>query len=461
MNNGLRALTLASGVVAVVVASAISPAALAALFLVAVAAAAIHPQTGPRLLRWTAPADGQLGRLSGRAGRRFSAAGVFAGRLLKRGARAGGRGVRAGAAGGATALGRGWTWTTGVLNPLRFRGRDGQPTATDGGDGPPRTAVTPVTPRPGPLPHDPPLLRCPDCGAWSGSNPDCPACQRDQPGRDAWGQAGQPPSPPPASCPECGGFLGWHPNTCKTCSDDNQRRGDPAGLPPLARSAWERSRDGACRHGRSGGCAWCEEEPDDACPHRAGGRDQCPSCNPDPSRPYDPDLPIGDYGEQADPIAPLGQQPGSAPSNEENDDMATSTEVLGTAGRGSIQGLITDWESSVEARETPETFIAWCQSQAQAARQRAVMVPDLVEQFHGRGPGGHAGVPQEQITRFAAGYEESAEAEAAAYERWAADYAAYVEAAQDEMTRTYGREVIASAHDVHQGNGGAGVRRAA
>ena len=124
---------------------------------------------------------------------------------------------------------------------------------------------------------------------------------------------------------------------------------------------------------------------------------------------------------------------------------------LGTAGRASIQGLVIDWESSVEARQDPETFIAWLQAQAAAATQRAQMVPELVAQYHGRGPSGQAGVPEQQIQAFAQGYEESAQAEAAAYSRWAAEYASYVEEAQQEMTASYGREVIGAAHAAHHG----------
>ena len=132
----------------------------------------------------------------------------------------------------------------------------------------------------------------------------------------------------------------------------------------------------------------------------------------------------------------------------------STTEIetgLGTAGRGCISGLVIDWESSVEARQDPESFIAWLQAQAAAATQRAQMVPELVAQYHGRGPSGQAGVPEQQITAFAQRYEESAQAEADAYARWAAEYAAYVEEAQQEMTSSYGREVIGAAHAAHHG----------
>ena len=162
-------------------------------------------------------------------------------------------------------------------------------------------------------------------------------------------------------------------------------------------------------------------------------------------RDHDPDLP------PAPPIA-------TATTTEETAAMTTTTTAtidpdagLGTAGRGCISGLMIDWESSVEARQDPETFIAWLQAQAAAATQRAQMVPELVAQYHGRGPSGQAGVPEPQIVAFAQGYAESAQAEADAYGQWAAQYAAYVEQAQEDMTSSYGREVIGAAHAAHHG----------
>ncbi len=146
--------------------------------------------------------------------------------------------------------------------------------------------------------------------------------------------------------------------------------------------------------------------------------------------------------------------PGTSTTDQEDNTMTAPQGDVGTGGRASIAGLVVDWESSVEARQHPETFIAWLQSQAAAARHRAQMVPDLVEQFHGRGPQGHAGVPESQIGGFAKAYEESAQAEADGYEQWAQAYASYVEEAQEQMTTSYGAEVIKSAHEQHSGSAG-------
>lgn len=149
---------------------------------------------------------------------------------------------------------------------------------------------------------------------------------------------------------------------------------------------------------------------------------------------------------------------GAAPAQKEAPRMTTTTSstaasatgALGTAGRASISGLVVDWETSVQAREHPETFVAWLQAQAAAARHASTLVPDLVKQFHGRGPSGHAGVPDQIIDIFAKGFEDARTAEADAYSRFAAEYAAYVEQAEAELTHSYGREVLASAHDAHQ-----------
>lgn len=148
----------------------------------------------------------------------------------------------------------------------------------------------------------------------------------------------------------------------------------------------------------------------------------------------------------------------SSTDNQEDSTMTAPQQQgdVGTGGRASIAGLVVDWESSVEARQHPETFIAWLQAQAASARHRAQMVPDLVQQFHGRGPAGHAGVPEAQIDGFAKAYEEATQAEADGYERWASEYAAYVEEAEEQMTKSYGAEVIRAAHDAHSDAGGAG-----
>ena len=198
----------------------------------------------------------------------------------------------------------------------------------------------------------------------------------------------------PPLCPDCRGYLGWNPAGCGTC------RG-VAGQSPA--------------------------------PHI----DTRTSAPPDPAPP----------SVSTDQEIPMSTTSSISTTSSSSSDGGG----LGTAGRASIQGLIVDWESSVEARQHPETFVAWLRAQAAAARQRAQMVPELVAAYHGRGPSGHAGVPEDQIRAFSGAYEESAMAEAAAYDAWALAYELYVEAAEEEMTRTYGREVIGAARDAHQG----------
>lgn len=146
----------------------------------------------------------------------------------------------------------------------------------------------------------------------------------------------------------------------------------------------------------------------------------------------------------------------SSTDTQEDTTMTAQSTDVGTGGRASIAGLVVDWESSVEARQHPETFIAWLQAQEQAARHRAQMVPDLVQQFHGRGPSGHAGVPDNQIDQFAKAYEDATNSEADGYAQWAQEYASYVEEAEEQMTKSYGAEVIRAAHDAHSDAGGNG-----
>lgn len=125
--------------------------------------------------------------------------------------------------------------------------------------------------------------------------------------------------------------------------------------------------------------------------------------------------------------------------------------TMGTGGRAAVAGVVADWESSAEARSHPETFVMWLQSQADAAAQAATLVPDLVAQYHGRGPSGHAGVPDSQIDAFTKQFEDSRMAESQAFAQWASDYAAYVEDAERELTEGYGKEVLDSAHTKHSG----------
>ena len=124
---------------------------------------------------------------------------------------------------------------------------------------------------------------------------------------------------------------------------------------------------------------------------------------------------------------------------------------FGTGGRASVAGLVLDWESSVDARSDPEMFQMWLRSQSEAAKHASMLVPDLVQQYHGRGPTGQAGVPKEILDKFALAFEQARTAEAAAYAQFAADYAAHVDAAETELTQTYGREVLAAATRAHQG----------
>jgi hypothetical protein len=164
----------------------------------------------------------------------------------------------------------------------------------------------------------------------------------------------------------------------------------------------------------------------------------------------EPEPPEGAADEPTPDTTPDPEGDPTPPAPQE-DPMPIDTTPFGTAGRAAITGLVLDWETSIPAREDPETFIAWLQGQAAAAKHAATIVPDLVSEHHGRGPTGHGGVPEEQIAKFVQAFEEARGAEAAAYEAWANEYAAYVEAAQDELTTNYGREVLASAHAVHRG----------
>jgi hypothetical protein len=154
--------------------------------------------------------------------------------------------------------------------------------------------------------------------------------------------------------------------------------------------------------------------------------------------------------------APSTRSDGTFPSTDpkETDMAGTVTAInptIGTGGRGGIAGLIVDWQSSVDARQHPETFVAWLLSQAATADQAASMVPDLAEQFHGRGPTGHAGVPASQLAQFAAAFAEARHTEAAAYRAWAVTYQAYVAQAEHDLTHTYGREVLSSSTAAHRG----------
>lgn len=151
---------------------------------------------------------------------------------------------------------------------------------------------------------------------------------------------------------------------------------------------------------------------------------------------------------------PPHDQPAPAPEPadtdvQEDDVTQPMLSVIGTAGRAAVAGLIVDWQSSEEARSNWETFVAWLQAEAAAADHAAAIVPDLVTQHHGRGPSGHAGVPEEIIGRFSMAFAEARAAEANAYRRFAAEYAAYVEQAETLLNQTYGREVLAQAHAAH------------
>ncbi|HEX5495150.1 MAG TPA: hypothetical protein VFX70_11320 [Mycobacteriales bacterium] len=160
--------------------------------------------------------------------------------------------------------------------------------------------------------------------------------------------------------------------------------------------------------------------------------------------PADPDPPPPAPDTRSDP------EPAETPDAERKDTM-TAPEVLGTAGRAVAAGTVMDWSTSQDARRSPEMFAAWLRAQAIAHRHLAGMVPDLVRQYHGRGPSGHAGVPEAIVAEFTAAWEESQGAIAAAFERWAARYAAHVDEAEHDLTQRYGREVLASATSAHRG----------
>lgn len=167
-----------------------------------------------------------------------------------------------------------------------------------------------------------------------------------------------------------------------------------------------------------------------------------------PADPVTPARPSGPAYNIPEPVRP------PADHVQEDDMPAQPTAPVGpfgTAGRGSVAGLVLDWESSEDARRDPDTFVAWLQAQAAGARQASTLVPDLVHQHHGRGPNGHAGVPKEILDRFAVAFAEARAAEADAYARFAAEYAGHVEQAEHELTQSYGREVLASATAAHRG----------
>ncbi len=123
---------------------------------------------------------------------------------------------------------------------------------------------------------------------------------------------------------------------------------------------------------------------------------------------------------------------------------------LGTAGRAGVAAEIAEWETSHDARQHPETFLSWIHSRYVAARQRPDTIAACWEQHHGRGPAGHMGVPEYIRNRFLAAYEAAAEAEAAAWQQFGADYAAYVDAANEELPTEFGREVLGSAYRAHR-----------
>lgn len=169
----------------------------------------------------------------------------------------------------------------------------------------------------------------------------------------------------------------------------------------------------------------------------------------DPDTTPDPEPTTGPAGEHhsTEHDTEKGTEPASTNPTTEDNTMSNVTAlnpIYGTAGRGATSGLIADWESSVDARQHAETFIAWLRQQAAAAQSRAGIVPDLVSQYHGKGPA-DAGVPEHMIAEFSAKYADSANQEAAAYEQWASQYQAYVDDAVNEMQQSYGREVIAAA----------------
>jgi hypothetical protein len=118
---------------------------------------------------------------------------------------------------------------------------------------------------------------------------------------------------------------------------------------------------------------------------------------------------------------------------------------LGHQGHAMIAALIREWETSKEARTHPETFIAWLHSQFAAAQQRPDVTWQCIQAYHGRGPAGYMGVPEGMLQRFYATYQEAAQLEAAAFQMLAQEYAAYVDQAEQELPRLYGREVIESA----------------
>jgi hypothetical protein len=239
--------------------------------------------------------------------------------------------------------------------------------------------------------------------------------------------------------------------TDRDAAPDEELGEEPGGRYAPVRARWQRVLDRYQPDPQSADGAADGDGPGDGAPAGAAGGDRPQEAEVIPlRRPADQGGPDGPGQTSADPTDQQGQQQ----TEQEEEQMATSTNRtadLGTGGRASISGLVVDWETSVEARQDPETFVGWLQAQAAAARHAAQMVPDLVAQFHGRGPTGHAGVPDQQIDQFAKGFEEARTAEADAYEQWATQYAAYVDAAEQEMTHSYGREVIASAHAAHHG----------
>jgi hypothetical protein len=124
---------------------------------------------------------------------------------------------------------------------------------------------------------------------------------------------------------------------------------------------------------------------------------------------------------------------------------------LGHRGHAMIAALIREWETSKEARAYPETFIAWLHSQFAAAQQRPDVMWECAQAYHGRGPSGYMGVPEDMLQRFFATYQEAAQLEATAYQQFAQEYAAYVDQAAQELPRLYGREVIENAARTYRG----------
>lgn len=135
-------------------------------------------------------------------------------------------------------------------------------------------------------------------------------------------------------------------------------------------------------------------------------------------------------------------------SADEETNMASSNN--NTHGKGSVAGEIADWETSQEARMKPETFIAWLNEMAAGKRYVGGMVEQMIDLYHGRGPSGHAGVPERILNSFKASYGEGFEQAAQALERFAQEYAAYVEEAEDHITQNYGQEVAQEAAEKHQ-----------